>query len=193
VAWASNGSQDPFIGGCTDAGTLRADFPEHDPRNVRPATIPVKWIEDIGVDVNGSDLRKKFLADAGFGNSGAVSNHELFSGDGSVQITASETTSTRLFGLGNGNTDAGFADVEYGMSLTAAPAIAIFESGVFRGTFGTYATGDTLEVRVQGGAVRYLKNGVLLFQSPTPPTYPLLVDTALNTPGATLKFARTTF
>src|SRR6185436_784481 len=81
VAWHSNGSADPFLNGCTDAGTLLAASPEHDPRKIRPATIPVKWVERVGVDPNSSDLVK--LEASGFGNAGAVSNHVLESGDGS--------------------------------------------------------------------------------------------------------------
>jgi hypothetical protein len=65
----------------------------------------------------------------------------------------------------------------------------VYEKGVLRGSFGSYATGDVLRVAVEGGAVRYRRNGTLLYTSTTPPSYPLLVDTALYTQGATLNNA----
>jgi hypothetical protein len=41
-------------------------------------------------------------------------------------------------------------------------------------------------VGIEGGVVRYMKNGVVMYTSAVAPTYPLLVDTALFSPGATL-------
>ena len=43
-----------------------------------------------------------------------------------------------------------------------------------------------LRVAVEGGVVKYRKNGTLVYTSTVAPTYPLLVDTALYTSGATL-------
>jgi len=64
--------------------------------------------------------------------------------------------------------------------------IYVFESGNNRGTFGTYATGDKLRVAVEGGVVKYKKNGTVFYTSTVAPTYPLLVDTSLYTNGGTL-------
>jgi hypothetical protein len=57
----------------------------------------------------------------------------------------------------------------------------VYEAGALRGTFGTYTTGDVLRVAVEGGVVKYRKNGTLLYTSTVAPTYPLLVDTSLYT------------
>src|SRR6185503_11369953 len=43
-----------------------------------------------------------------------------------------------------------------------------------------------LRVAVEGGAVRYRKNGALLYTSTAAPAYPLLVDTSLYSQGSTL-------
>jgi RHS repeat-associated protein len=57
---------------------------------------------------------------------------------------------------------------------------------VLRGDFGTYATGDKLRVSIEGGVVKYRRNGTLLYTSSVTPAYPLLVDTALYSAGSTL-------
>ena len=196
AARRSNGVPDAsaFPNACTPAGALRADF--QDPRKIRPVT-PVAWTAAVGVTVSGSDLTK--TAGMGWGSAdpafsaGAISAQRLNSGDGAVLITASETSSLRIFGLGNGNASASFEDLEYGLLLTQAGTLIVIESGAVRQTVGAYATGDTLEVAVQNGLVVYKKNNVLLFTSTVPPTYPLLVDAALNFTGATITVARVTF
>jgi hypothetical protein len=65
----------------------------------------------------------------------------------------------------------------------------VYEAGVKVAGAGTYANGDTLRVSVESGLVKYRKNGTLLYMSVVAPTYPLRVDTALYTAGATLKDA----
>ncbi len=73
--------------------------------------------------------------------------------------------------------------------MVSGGALAVFENGLYRGTFGTYAGGDALAVLVQSGVVRYVRNGEVLYTSPVAVTYPLLVDSALYEPGAALSTA----
>ncbi len=54
------------------------------------------------------------------------------------------------------------------------------------GTPGTYAAGDRFAVAVTGGVVTYQRNGVTVYTSAATPGYPLRVDAALFTPGATI-------
>jgi hypothetical protein len=189
IAWHSRGAEAPFAGACTDAGTLRPDF--QDPRRVRPSNS-VTWTAVVGVSVAGSDLTK--IAAAGWGNAGAVSTRQLAAGDGAVLVTASETNTLRIFGLGNGNTNASFEDVEFGLVLTQAGTLLVCEPGNnCARVAGPYQTNDELEVGVVNGKVHYRRNGALLYESAITPSFPLLLDAALNFTGATLKNARTTF
>jgi hypothetical protein len=154
------------------------------------------WTAVVGAAGSvGSDLTKN-AADM-WGNAGAVSARTLDSGDGAVQITASETTTFRIFGLGNEDTNNSFEDVEWGLLLATDGMLAVVEAGGPQVVVGTYATGDVLEVGVEGGAIVYKKNGApLQFERPVPPPpliYPLRVDSALYSQGATLKAARTSF
>jgi len=145
---------------------------------------PVVWTVLVGVVADGSTLIK--TASSAWNNGGAVSTQQFASGDCYVEITASEMTTARMFGLSNGNTDQNFPDIDFGLYPYLDDQLLVYEGGTYRGFFGTYATGDKLRVGVEGGAVTYRKNGALLYTSLVPPVYPLLVDTALYSEGATL-------
>jgi hypothetical protein len=147
---------------------------------------PVVWTAAVGVTVNGNSLTKTTATGT---NSGAISIQQIASGDGYVEFTASETTTYRMVGLSNGSTDVSYPDIDFGIDIVPGGGLHIYEKGVYRGAFGTYATGDVLRVSVTGGVVRYFKNGAVFYSSTQPPTYPLLVDSWLYTQGATLNTA----
>jgi hypothetical protein len=71
-----------------------------------PATDPVVWTSAAGVTLSGNSLTK--TAANGWGNAGAISTQTLVSGDGYVELTASETNTYRLLGLANGDTDTSY-------------------------------------------------------------------------------------
>src|SRR5262249_42637113 len=92
----------------------------------------------------------------------------------------------RLLGLSNGDYNTSWEDVDFALYPMGDGSLRVYEKGVFRGTFGTYASGDRLRVAVSANVVTYYRNGALLYTSASVPTYPLLVDTALYNAGATL-------
>jgi hypothetical protein len=147
---------------------------------------PVAWTALVRVLAEGGSLRK--TAPDGWGNSGAVSVQQIVSGDGYVEFTAAETDTTRVLGLSTGNDGARYQDVDYAIALygAEAPTVGVFENGARRGVFGPYAEGDTFRVALVSGVVEYSRNGEVFHRSARPPSYPLLVDTALHTRGATL-------
>ncbi len=147
----------------------------------------VQWANLVGVGDNGGTLERP----SGIGwNAGAVSTQTL-SGDGYVEFEVSATSSYLMFGLGNGDTDQGYADIEYAVYTYAATGqLLLFENGVYRGAGGTYAVGDRLRVAIEGGVVKYRKNGALLYSSTASPTYPLNVDTSLYSTGAAVATPR---
>jgi PKD repeat protein len=148
-----------------------------------PAGQPVFWTEAVGVSASGSSLTK---TGAGGYDAGAISTKALASGDGFLEFTASETTTYRIAGLSRGNTNQHYSDVDFGILLVPPSWIYIYEGGVSRGALATYASGDRLRVAVEGGVVRYRRNGNLIYTSTVPPAYPLLVDTSLYDTGATI-------
>jgi hypothetical protein len=148
-----------------------------------PPTAPVAWTSIIGVTANANSLTK---SGATGWNAGAVSSQQLASGDGYVEVIASETNTYRAFGLSNGNPGVSYTEIDFGINLSGSGSATIYENGIGRLGLGAYATGDTFRVEVTGNVVSYLKNGASLYTSTISPTYPLLVDTAVHTNGATL-------
>jgi hypothetical protein len=64
--------------------------------------------------------------------------------------------------------------------------VEVYENGVWKTGAGAFATGDVFRISVISGVVKYSKNGTVFYTSATAPTYPLLVDTALWSGGATI-------
>ncbi len=147
----------------------------------------VAWTNLGGVVDNAGTLERP----TGSGwNAGAISTQTL-SGDGYVEFEVSDTVSYLMFGLGSGDTDQGYGDIEYAIYTYAATGdLLLFENGSYRGTVGPYVIGDRLRVAVEGGVVKYRHNGALLYSSAVTPTYPLNVDTSVYSAGASITAAK---
>jgi hypothetical protein len=170
-----------FVNLSTPAGATIAKAQGTGTINAPPAQNVV-WTNAVGVSVSGTSLTK--TAAAGW-NAGASSTTSLLSGDGYVEFTVSETSTDRMLGLSNKDVDQNYTSIGFAAYLASSGALQVYEMGVNRGSFGTYATGDVVRVAVESGFVKYRRNGVLLYSS-SAATYPLLVDTSLSTTGATL-------
>jgi hypothetical protein len=148
------------------------------------ATENVVWANTAGVSVSGNNLTK--TAPTLWGNAGASSTRAIASGDGYVQFTATSITTFRMCGLSKDDSDWSYTDIDYALYVGSSGKVYIHEKGVLKGAFGTYVAGDVFRVAVEGGVVKYRKNGILLYTSTVAPTYPLLVDAALHSSGATI-------
>jgi hypothetical protein len=144
------------------------------------------WWKPVGVDTSSrpGSLMKTELA-LGW-NAGAGSTNALLTGDGSMEFTAIETDTIRIIGLSNGNASTNFNEIDFGIELYTGARVLVNENGIVRGNFASYAEGDRFTVGVENGSVVYRKNGAAFYTSTVAPVYPLLVDTALFTDGATL-------
>jgi hypothetical protein len=152
-----------------------------------PTTISTEnviWANAVGVTVNGNSLTK--TAGTGWANAGAASTKAIASGDGYMEFTATEVNTHRMCGLGNGDTDQNYIDIDYAVYAQSNGTVAVYEDGYSKGAFGAYVAGDRFRVAIEGGVVKYRKNGTLFYTSTVTPTYPLLVDSALYTNGATI-------
>ena len=159
--------------------------PEEEVGEVRGGLEAVTWTDAVGVAIDGNDLTKSI--DRGW-NAGAISA-EVLSGDGFVEFTTGENTTAKMAGLSRGNDGVSYEDIDFAIYLQANGTVGVREGGLTRGKFGPYAAGDVFRVQVQGGVVTYWHNGGLLRASAATPSFPLLVDTSLRTPGATISGA----
>jgi RHS repeat-associated protein len=131
------------------------------------------------IQATGNSIQK--ISGTNAWDSGAVSSQTIAAGDGYMEFTPGETVTWRMCGLGNTDTGGYYADIEYAFFIDGGGGLSIYESGNLRGSFGSYAASDRLKVAVEGGVVKYYRNGTLLYTSTVAPTYPLQVDTSLNT------------
>ena len=88
--------------------------------------------------------------------------------------------------LSYGDTNQSWDDIDFCIYLSADGTVNINEGTNGRGNFGSYVTEDVFRVAVEGGVVKYRKNGALLYTSTVAPAYPLLVDTSLYSDGSTV-------
>jgi hypothetical protein len=156
---------------------------------VAPPAEPVAWQNLVGVTATSSALTK--TAATGWGNGGASSTKGLTTaGDGFAEFTVPASPGYAMFGLSNGDSDQTYADIDFAFyAYPGTGQLMVFEKGVYRGQFGTYAAGDKLRVSVDSGVVKYWFKGSLVYTSSQTPTFPLRVDTSLYSTGAVVQDA----
>ena len=140
------------------------------------------WTNDVNVRPQGRTLLK--TSSTTMWNAGAASTRTITAG--SVEVTASESSTSRMVGLGSGNPSQPFENIEFAILLRSDTRVGVYESGVFRGYFGTYTAGDRLRVELQSGVIRYLRNGTVFYTSLVSPSMPLRVDAGEHEGFATL-------
>lgn len=145
----------------------------------------VTWTSRKNVTALSGVLQKTSGCD-GCQDAGAVSVESLSSGDGFLELVASETSTQRVVGISHGNNDTSIADIDFALLFWPGGTVDVRENGLYRNAETAYAPGDVFRISIEAGEVTYSKNGVLFYGSTVTPVYPLLVDSALLTIGATL-------
>ena len=153
---------------------------------LRPTVEKVVWTNPVGVAPSANSISKNSTS-AGW-NAGAFSSKSITSGNGYVEFTADATNTTRACGLSRGNTDQSLADIDFAIYLGNGSA-RVYEKGVPKGSYVAYAVGNKFRVSIEGGQIKYRKNGVVFYISVLSPTYPLLADASLNTTGSAISNA----
>ena len=68
-----------------------------------------------------------------------MSSQTITSGDGYVEFVASELTRSRMLGLSSGDTNQGYADIDFALYINGSGQVLVYEAGSNKGTFGSYA------------------------------------------------------
>lgn len=161
------------------AGTLQDQF-------LVPQTENVVWTNAYGVTASGNTLTR--AGSTSGWDAGAVSTRAIASGSGYMEFTIGETGTFKMCGLSKGDTDQHNSDIDFAIYAHANGYLQIYEKGVWvKNPERAYQLGDRLKVSVENGVVKYWQNDQLLWTSPAPANYPLLVDTSLYSPGAMVK------
>ena len=147
-----------------------------------PGPKAVVWTNLIGATANGNSLQKMSGCD-GCPDAGAVSEQQIRTGSGYMELTASETNTLRAIGFATGSSGPAPQDIKFSFWFHPGGIAEIRESGQYR-TETRFAPGDILRIAVQQagvspGLVRYYKNGNLIHRSTEAPEFPLLVTASL--------------
>ncbi|MFN8206637.1 MAG: hypothetical protein U0T82_04425 [Bacteroidales bacterium] len=147
----------------------------------------VKWkISDlVNTQITGLGNSLSKVQSNGTWDGGAASWNTV-ANNGYLQFTASETNAYRAVGLSTANTNGNYTSIQYSIYLQNNATYNVFESGVNRGNFGSYASGDVFMIAVEANVVKYYRNGSLIYISGISPTLPLLVDVSIRDVNGTV-------
>lgn len=110
-------------------------------------------------------------------NAGAISTQQIsVSSGGSFQFTVSHGPG-RFAGLTTSNS-LGFSTLNYSIAVGTLNTIEIYELGMYRADI-PFSDGDLFSIAVVSGAVKYYRNGTVVFTSPVAPTTPLSAEALL--------------
>lgn len=161
-------------------------LPDAVPDSQPPDTMPQAfWTSVVGADANGNALTKT-APSSGWGDAGASTSRSIASGDCFVEFSSGESTTGKAVGLSHGDDSQSFNDIDFDLVLGANRKVYVYEGSVLRGQVSSYVANDIFRVEIVAGVVLYRKNGALLFTSTLAPTYPVVADAALFSPGATI-------
>ena len=138
------------------------------------------WTDIIGVNFIGNRADKAD-APSGWGTSGAASAGQLEAGqDGWVEAIADGLGTNKIFGLSATNPDAHQQTINYAWYQQSNGTLRVNENGVSKYIASApLQPGEVLRVERVGTTIKYLRNGVVLYQSQTASTTPLVADFAL--------------
>ena len=145
------------------------------------------WSSLSGVAASGNSLTQN----AGFGYYyGGVATQTL-SGDGYVEFTASATVGGpdyRFVGLSHVAT-VYWQSFDYSWRLDPDGTANVCFGGYASGVMTNYVAGDKFRVSVEGGVLKFQKNGVTIYTGGAP-SYPLYADVTMWQIGATVNNVR---
>jgi len=144
----------------------------------------VTWINVVNAVATGSSIKKTAgcngCADAGGASAQAIQ------GTGSLELTASETTSQRFIGFGTGTTGQQATGIRFAFNLRPGGIADIREHTTYRATT-RFVPGDVLRISVDNGVVTYRKNGALIYTSKlSVPAQPMRALASLYTKSSTV-------
>jgi hypothetical protein len=148
----------------------------------------VTWASIVNCTASGGSLRKSAGNSDGTFDAGALSQQSIVSGDGYLEFTAGETNTSRFCGLARNPSVTEYVAIDFGFQLNASGVAEVRENFAYKAET-RYVSGDVFRVGIEGGVIKYYKNGVLLYSSSRTPSYPLRADATFTNLGSTINNA----
>ncbi len=153
------------------------------------AVEEVQWNASslLHVKAEGSNLVK---IQSGNNWNGNASSHNRVYNDGAFSFSTSENNRAKAIGLSHTDSGNDRNSIQYCFLMEGNGNLRIYESGADRGNVGAYTIGDSLSIAVEGGVVKYYRNGNLLRISTVEPNLPLIADASLYATQSRITKAR---
>ncbi len=155
------------------------------------------WTNLTGVTASGNTLTKSATSynwDSGASSIGTISSID---GTGYAEARADSTVGYKMFGLGIGDSSASYTDLDFAWELQDGGGTRIYENGTLKFDQPTSYTGGSIfrvaleyDKNYGRNVVKWYKNGTVLYIESNPTiSYPLVLDTSIYTPGASVSNA----
>ncbi len=144
---------------------------------------PAIWASLVKTEAAGATLRKIAGCSTCF-DAGAVGTQAINAG-GSVSFSVA-SGHRLMVGLGIDTSASTSYAIDYAFSFMPTGRWEIREKNTYR-TEGPFTAGDEFKLAVEGTAVKYYRNGALVYTSQTAVTTPLVMDVSLASIGATVQ------
>jgi purple acid phosphatase-like protein len=138
------------------------------------STQNVVWANSVNCTVSGNSLQKTSGRDDS-PDAGAISQQQIASGDGYVEFTAGATGKIRFCGLTHSVSGTDYSAIDFAIKLNDSGVAEVRENNAYLSET-TYSSSDVFRIAIQGGVVKYYKNGSVFYTSGRAPSYPLRVD-----------------
>ena len=152
------------------------------------ASSAVTWTGLVNALVTTDVLEKTSGCDGCF-DAGAVSTQQISAGDGYAEFSIASPHTLFVAGLNHGDAGTGYADIDFAFRFNGAGQADVLFNGTYAGGDTAYEAGDVFRIDINGGTVRFSRNGAVLLQRTRPVAYPLVLDASLAGIGATLRTA----
>jgi hypothetical protein len=147
------------------------------------STQNVVWASRVNCTATGNSLQKTSGRDD-TPDAGAMSQQQIASGDGYVEFIAGATGKIRFCGLTNSAAGTDYSAIDFAIKLNDSGSAEVRENNAYKGET-TYTASDVFRVAIQGGVVKYFKNGAVFYTSTRAIAYPLRVDAVFINLGGT--------
>jgi hypothetical protein len=118
-------------------------------------------------------------------DAGARSQQVLQSGDGYVEFSTSDTDKIKFIGFSRNPDGTEFEAIDFCIKFNNIGIAEVRESNAYL-TERAFVPGDVFRIAIEGGVVKYYKNGSVFHTSTKAPQYPLTGDTSLIGMDATI-------
>jgi hypothetical protein len=149
------------------------------------AQTPVNWINLANTTATGNNLQKT----SGQYDAGGISQQQITATGGYFEFKVSTGHNIKV-GFSNDLTaSTDYTQLKYYFNFWGSGDFDIREGWANSYNPGTHTANDVFRISVEGGVVKYYKNGVPLRTSTVSPSYPLVLDTSITTLNGTIQNA----